>query len=121
MKGISSFEDLVVFQKAYKLSLQIHKMSLQMPQNEQYGLASQIRNTSKSVCANLAEGFGKQSISKAEFRRFISMSMGSADEMRVWLRYCLDLGYITEVQWTELRSGYQDVAKMLNGLYRSWE
>ena len=65
-----------------------------MPKVEQYRLGDQIRRASKSICANLAEGFGKQSYSKAEFKRFIQMSIGSADEMRVWIRYCHDLGYI---------------------------
>ena len=73
------FEDLGVFQRAYKLSLEIHKMSLTMPQIEQQALADQVRRASKSICANLAEGFGKQSQSKAEFRRFILMAIGSAD------------------------------------------
>jgi four helix bundle protein len=66
-----------------------------MPQIEQRILADQLRRGSKSICANLAEGFGKQGLSKTEFRRFVLMSIGSADEMRVWLRYCLDLEYWT--------------------------
>jgi four helix bundle protein len=90
------FEDLEVFRRAYKVSLDVHRASLQMPRIEQYALADQLRRASKSICANLAEGFGKQRQSQAEFRRFIQMSMGSADEMRVWIRYCMDLGYIGE-------------------------
>ena len=74
------FEELEVFQRAYKVSLDIHRFSLTMPQIEQYALADQLRRASKSICANLAEGFAKQSQSSAEFRRFIMMSMGSADE-----------------------------------------
>src|SRR3982751_1911712 len=90
--GAHRFEDLEVFQRAYKVSLEIHRFAQTMPQVEQFDLASQIRRASKSICANLAEGFGKQSRSKAEFKRFIQMSIGSSDEMRVWIRYCLDLG-----------------------------
>jgi four helix bundle protein len=63
----------------------IHRISLQFPQIEQYGLADQIRRASKSICANLAEGFGKQSQSTAEFKRYIQISIDSADEMRVWI------------------------------------
>ena len=44
------------------------------------------------------------------------MAMGSADEMRVWLRYALDLGYIEEAQWQTWRDAYQEIAKMLQGL-----
>jgi four helix bundle protein len=67
----------------------------------------------------LAEGFGKQSHSKAEFRRFLQMSIGSADEMRVWIRYCLDLGYTDAATWQHWREEYEQIAKMLNGLYKS--
>ena len=76
-------------------------------------------SASKSICANLAEGFGKQGLSKTEFRRFVLMSIGSADEMRVWIRYCLDLGYTDEATWQHWRSEYEELAKMLNGLQRS--
>jgi len=80
----------------------VHRLSLLFPEIEQRALADQIRRASKSICANMAEGFGKQSLSKAEFRRFLSMALGSADEMRVWIRYCLDLGYIDRSTWEEL-------------------
>ena len=116
---VCKFEDLEVFKRAYKLSLEIHRVSLNLPQIEQYALADQIRRASKSICANLAEGFGKQSQSKAEFKRFILMSIGSADEMRVWSRYCLDLGYIEEEQWKHWRDEYEEIAKMLQGLSKS--
>ena len=107
------FEDLEVFQRAYKVSLDIHGVTLQMPQIEQYALADQLRRSSKSICANLAEGFGRQAQSKAEFQRFIRMSIGSADEIRVWLRYCFDLGYISDTQWHAWRDEYKAIAKML--------
>ena len=113
------FEDLEVFQRAYKLSLEIHKISLTMPQIEQHALADQIRRASKSICANLAEGFGKQSQSKAEFRRFILMAIGSADEMRVWIRYCFDLKYVDEEAWKRWRDEYEQIARMLQGLIKS--
>ena len=118
---IKSFEDLVVFQLAYKISLEIHKSSLGFPQIEQYGLADQIRRASKSICANLAEGFGKQNFSAKEFKRYIAIALGSSDEMRVWLRYCLDLQYITEAEWTHWKDSYKEVSKMLQGLHRSWK
>ena len=113
---VHRFEELEVFRRAYKVSLDIHRFSLTMPQIEQYALADQLRRASKSICANLAEGFGKQSQSKAEFKRFVAMSMGSADEMRVWLRYCLDLQYLDAQRWQQWREEYEAIAKMLQGL-----
>jgi four helix bundle protein len=85
-----SFEDLEVFQRACRLSLEIHRLSLKFPGIEQYALGDQIRRASKSIPVNIAEGFGKQRESIAEFRRFLCVAMGSADEMRVWARYCQD-------------------------------
>jgi four helix bundle protein len=113
---VATFEDLEVFKRAYRLSLDVHRRSLEWPAVEQRALADQIRRASKSICANLAEGFGKQVASPAEFRRFVSMAIGSADEMRVWTRYCLDLGYIDQATWQRWRDTYQEVAQMLHGL-----
>ena len=118
---IKSFEDLEVFQRSYKISLEIHRLSLKFPANEQYGLGEQIRCASKSICANIAEGFAKQRYSKKEFKRYIMIAAGSSDEMRVWLRYCLDLEYIKEATWKQWRDEYKEISKMLNGLSRSWK
>ena len=113
----SSFEDLKVFQRGYRISLSIHRASLEWPAIEQHGLADQMRRASKSICANVAEGFARQQRSKAEFRRFLLMAIGSSDEMRVWLRYSLDLGYIDEATWQQWRDEYEEISKMLQGLY----
>ena len=118
--SIRDVEDLVVYRKAYQISLEIHAATLQMPKAEQFGLAEQMRRASKSICANLAEGFGKQSTSKMEFKRFLMIAMGSADEMKVWLCYCRDLGYIDKGQAQRWREQYRDIARMLNGLHAKW-
>ena len=76
---------------------------------------------SKSVSATIAEGFAEQRQSKAEFRRYLMMALGSADEMRMWSRYCFDFGYIDEALWRKWRDDYQEVARMLNGLVDSLE
>ena len=114
---VHSFEDLEVFQRAYRVSLEVHRQSLTFPRIEQYALADQLRRASKAIPANIAEGFGKQNRSVAEFRRFLRIAMGSADEMRVWVRYCVDLGYIDEPTWLRWRDEYQAIAKMLQGLH----
>ncbi len=116
-KIVRSFEDLEVFQRAYRLSLEVHRASLTFPKIEQLALGDQVRRASKSISANVAEGFGKQRLSAAEFKRFLMMAVGSADEMRVWSRYCFDLGYIDEETWKRWRDEYQEIAKMLQGLH----
>jgi four helix bundle protein len=115
---VRGFEDLEVFRRAYRVSLEVHRASLEFPSIEQRALADQVRRASKSICANLAEGFGRQVVSKPEFRRFVMMALGSADEMQVWTIYCRDLGYIGERTADRWRGEYQEIARMLTGLHR---
>ena len=115
-KRVVSFEDMEVFRRAYRVSLEIHRTSLAFPAVEQRALADQIRRASKSICANLAEGYGRQKGSKPEFARFIRMAVGSSDEMRAWLRYAFDLGYIDDATWQGWRDEYQLISRMLQSL-----
>jgi four helix bundle protein len=117
----SAFEDLAVFQRAYAISLAVHRKSLDFPAIEQRGLADQVRRASKTICANLAEGWGLRGFAPADFRRFVVMAVGSADEMRVWARYCLDLGYIDEAMWRLWCDEYTAISKMLQGLRKALE
>ena len=117
--GVSSVEDLEVFQRAYRISLDLHRVSLQFPKIEQFGgLADQMRRASKSICANVAEGFGKQRQSNAEFKRYLLMAIGSADEMQVWTLYARDLGYIGTDIAERWQGEYREIARMLQGLTR---
>jgi four helix bundle protein len=115
---VSRVEKLEVFQRAYRLSLAVHRASLEFPQIEQFALADQVRRASKSICANLAEGFGKQRQSRVEFGRFLMIAVGSADEMQVWSLYCRDLGYVSSDVAERWRGEYAAIARMLQGLYR---
>ena len=109
MRMIRSVEDLEVFRRAYRLSVELHKISLELPRIEQFALADQLRRASKSICANLTEGFAKQSHSAAEYRRYVVTAIGSSDETQLWLRYCVDLGYLDEERGWELdRRLYRD-------------
>jgi four helix bundle protein len=113
-----SIEELTVFQRAYIISLELHKLSLQFPKIEQYSLGDQIRRASKSICANLSEGYARQTGSKKEFRHFILISLGSSDEMKIWIKYARDLGYIDEEVSQSLTNEYIEISKMLKGLYK---
>src|SRR5437764_7441219 len=62
MERLRGFEDLDVFRRAYRVSLEVHRRSLEFPRIEQWALADQIRRASKSICANLVEGFGRQGL-----------------------------------------------------------
>jgi four helix bundle protein len=119
-RAIQRVEDLEVFRRAYRLSLEVHRASLEFPRIEQWALADQIRRASKSICANLAEGFAKQGYSAAEYRRYLLAAIGSSDETQLWLRYCVDLGYVEEVTGRKWMDGYGEISRMLRGLHASW-
>jgi four helix bundle protein len=110
---------LDVFRRAYALSLELHRASQAFPRTEQFGgIADQLRRSSKSVCALLAEGAGRQVGSDPEFRRFARMALGSAEEVKLWCCYARDLGLVTEAQAAAWQGGYKEVARMLQGLLK---
>ena len=115
-------EDLDVFRRAYALSLELHRASLNFPKIEQYsGLADQLRRASKSVCGLIVEGSGRQAASPKEFARYLMMAVGSAEETRLWLRYAGDLEYLPAGQTEAWRNEAAHVIRMLQGLRSSLE
>ena len=114
------YHRLDVYQKAYKAALDIHRVSLTFPDIERFELAAQLRRSSKSIAANIAEGMGKQS-SKAEVRRFIYMALGSCDETRVWLEFARDLNYIATEEQARMDEAYQEIGRMLRGVIKRYE
>ncbi|TPL93341.1 four helix bundle protein [Mesorhizobium sp. B2-3-12] len=113
---IKRAKDLEVYKRAYAVSLDVHRATLGFPKIEQYALADQLRRSSKAICANLAEGFAKQSHSKAEFARFVSMAMGSCSEVETWISYAFDLDYITQAQREQWLQSYVHIYGMLVNL-----
>jgi four helix bundle protein len=108
--------DMDVFGKAYRAALEVHKLTLGFPRHEQFELASQLRRSSKSICANLAEGRARQQGSSAEFRRFVLIALGSADETILWCRFAKDLGYMDPDTHDGFSASFGEIARMLNGL-----
>lgn len=113
---VTNVRELRVYRQAFDVSLAVHKATLEFPKIEQFALGDQMRRASKSICANLAEGFAKQAHSKPEFARFISMAIGSANEMIVWCEYAQALGYITNEKFSEWADSFDHIAKMLQKL-----
>ena len=113
------YHRLDVFKKAYALALELHTASIRFPKSEQYELAQQLRKSSKSIPANIAEGMGKQD-SRADVRRFIRIAVGSCDESRVWLEFARDLGYISAAEQGEYDRRYQEIGRMLQGIIKRY-
>src|SRR5262245_27748399 len=115
--GRWNVEDLEVFRRAYRLSLDLHRASLDFPRIEQFGgLADQLRRASKSVCALMAEGAGRQQGSSREFARYLSMALGSLEEVRLWCRYGVDLGYLEDGRAEGWREECRQIIRMVHGL-----
>lgn len=114
---VRHYDDLDVYKKAFKISVDLHRKSKDFPKDELYGLTSQIRRSSKSICANIAEGFAKQQASKADFKRFLIIAIGSAQETIVWLDYCKALEYLSDEETQYYRGEYQAVMRMLQSFH----
>lgn len=87
-----SFKDLVVWQKAYRLALEIYKTTKDFPKSETYALTQQMRRAAISIPSNIAEGYGRRH--KAEYKQFLSMAYGSLAELETQYLLSIDLGYI---------------------------
>ena len=106
-----SFKDLIVWQKAYKLVLEIYLMTKAFPKDEMYGLAQQMRRAAVSIPSNIAEGYGRRH--KAEYRQFLSIAYGSLLELET---QCL-LGH--DLRYTEFNEPTKDLVKEVGAmLYR---
>jgi four helix bundle protein len=98
--------------------MEIFRLSKAFPQEERYALTSQIRRSSRSVVANLAEAYRKRQYPNA-FMNKLSDSDAEATETRVWLDFALDCGYLAKENHTRLIAGYEEVGRMLNGMIAS--
>ncbi len=92
---IYSYHDLEVYGEAFELALKVHRETDAFPEAERYGMQSRVRRSSKSICAMIAEGFGRKD-SVAEFRRYLRMAHGSVQETKVWLEFARALDFMTE-------------------------
>jgi four helix bundle protein len=107
--------DLKVYQLAYKLAMGIFQASKSFPKEEKYSLTDQIRRSSRSVAANIAEGFRKRQYPKM-FVSKLADADGEATETQVWLDFARDCEYMTNECRDELTNGYEEVGKMLGAM-----
>ncbi len=112
MSVIKSFKDLIVYQKAFKLSMDIFNITKSFPKEEKYALIDQIRRSSRSICANLAEAWAKKIYIKS-FISKLSDSLGEEYETEVWLDYCRQCKYIDDLTFNNIIERYNEVRKML--------
>jgi len=116
--ALNGHKDLIVYQKAYKAAMEIFHLSKKFPKEETYSLTDQIRRPSRSVCANIAEGYRKRIYPK-HFVSKLSDSDGECAETTVHLDFAKDCGYINQKNYTALMDEYSQIGKMLSTMMQN--
>ena len=104
--------DLKVYQLAHKLAMDIFNESKTFPNDERYSLTDQIRRSSRSVAANIAEGFRKRRYANM-FVSKLADADAEATETQVWLDFARDCSYLSQEAHARLTAGYEELGKML--------
>jgi four helix bundle protein len=108
------WKDLIVWQKAHELVLDVYRVTVIFPDSERYGLTQQIRRSSVSIAANIVEGKSKKT--DKEFLVFLYNSRGSLEETRYHLLLSHDLGYLDENHYEKMENMASEVSYLLNKL-----
>lgn len=116
---MQDYRKLMVWQKAHELVLALYAASRAFPDDERYGLTSQIRRAAASIPMNIAEGSGRDT--GPDFRRFVYVAMGSANEVEYQLLLARDLSYVQRPVYDRLHGDLNEVKRMLTGLIQSIE
>ncbi|WP_113924390.1 four helix bundle protein [Cognataquiflexum aquatile] len=114
------FRDLLAFQKAYSLAMEIFEVSKLFPKEEKYSLIDQIRRSSRSVCINISEGYRKRM-----YPLHFASKMSDADmensETVVWLEFAFSCKYLEEKTYKQLVLKNQEIGKLLNYMIQNPE
>ena len=109
---MSSYKDLEIYQLSYKLAIEVHSMSMQLPKYELYEQGSQIRRSSKRIKDTIAEGYGRKKY-KAEFVRFLIFAHSSCDETISQINMISDI-HFPENSLSDLIDKYELLGKKIN-------
>ncbi len=114
---MSNYKKLKVWEDAHQFTIDIYNITRKFPNNEQYGLTSQIRRSSSSIPTNIVEGCGQ--LDNGNLIRFLGIAKGSAFETEYQLLLVKDLNYITNEEYKLLLTKIQSIICMLTGLIKS--
>jgi len=108
------FRKYQVWELGHEITLEVYTLTNSFPNDEKYGLTSQMRRASSSIPANIAEGCGRES--EVEFKRFLSIANGSATELEYFLILVKDLNFISEENIKDLAGKVNQLKRSLNKL-----
>ena len=114
-QAIRHFSDLIVWQKAFDLGLKVYEASKIWPKEERYSLTDQVRRSSRSISANIAEAWGKRRY-EAHFVSKLTDADAELHETENWLRFALAHGYITEADFKMMTGLLDEVGRMLGSM-----
>ncbi len=117
MEKIKSYKDLIVYQKAYKLTLEIYVTTKNYPKDELYGLVSQMRRSAISIPCNISEGYRRGH--RKEYIQFLHIALGSCSELETLLSLSKDLGFLDEQAFNNLYQSQDEISRLLRGLITS--
>jgi len=114
---MNTFREIKVWQKAMNFVTKLYKNTRSFPQEELFGLTSQMRRCAVSIPSNIAEGFGRKSTN--EFKRFLQISMGSLFELQTQLEISKNLNFLDETIFNELYQDSREIEAMLSSFINS--
>ena len=117
---IKTFFDLDVYRLGNEYAMKIFVLTRTFPKSETYSLTSQIVDSSRSICANIAEGWGRR-IYENDFKKFLVYSMGSLQETKSWLNFALQCEYIGEAEFNQLLEEAEVIGSKLFKLHQNWK
>ena len=112
---MGGYRDLKVYERSYAAARAIYKMTETFPKEEVYGMTNQMRRASISIPMNISEGYAKRE-SQIEFKRFLMMAIGSANEMSVLIDFSKDFEYSEKDVHAKAAAEYEEICRMLNTL-----
>ena len=115
LKYAGSFRDLIVYQKGRKLAKEIMEIAQSFPKDEKFSLIDQVRRSSRSIGANIAESWAKRRYEK-HFISKLTDSDGEQMETQHWIETALDCGYIDSKTNNQLVEKCLEIGRMLNGM-----
>ena len=116
---LKNYKELKVWQKSYRLCMESYKVTGKFPNEEKYGLTSQIRRSAVSIPSNIAEGYGRKTT--ADYIRMLYIAYGSLCELETQIMIADDLNYAMHADKEQLRKLISEVERMLKALIRSLE
>jgi four helix bundle protein len=116
---LKNYKELNVWQKSYELCLKMYRITAKFPNEERYGLTSQIRRSGVSIPSNIAEGYGRKTT--LDYIRMLYISYGSVCELETQILLAGDLGFIEKGELDTAKKDIAEIERMLKALIKSLE